>query len=325
MTGMTTDVEIEEYLDAVRAALADLPAGMRDDLLEDLPDHLREVLAEGGSLRDRLGDPVEYAAELRAAAGLQPDEDPRRAVSFADLTRRVAANLRRADLGTGRVFGYRRLSDLVRALQPGWWVLRGWLLAQLACYVRDHHQWPGFVPRFGVSRIVGAVLLVGAVVASVALGRRSLRAGAWPRSLLIVVNVALAAWAIAALPAAISSDSNSAGGASLEPNPADGVSDVYVYDSNGKRVDNARLYDQQGNPIQIGNPYCQDGSLSSGIPDAGAYANGFSASGGPAWTYPLCPNDVGPFSSGPGSLPKASSTPTAPVTPSPRPSPTTTR
>ncbi|MGV9767766.1 HAAS signaling domain-containing protein, partial [Micromonospora tulbaghiae] len=65
-----TGQEITDYVDRVRAALADLPPGVRDELTEELPEHLAEVAAEGeGTLVDRLGTPEAYAAELRAAAG----------------------------------------------------------------------------------------------------------------------------------------------------------------------------------------------------------------------------------------------------------------
>ncbi len=58
---------------AVRAALSDLPAPARDQLLADLEDHLAEVAAESEqSLTERLGAPEAYAAELRAAYGAAP-------------------------------------------------------------------------------------------------------------------------------------------------------------------------------------------------------------------------------------------------------------
>ena len=53
--------------------LGDLPRKQRDELLEDLQQHLAEVGAEGeGSLTDQLGPPEAYAAELRSAARLRP-------------------------------------------------------------------------------------------------------------------------------------------------------------------------------------------------------------------------------------------------------------
>ena len=38
--------EISGYVERVRAALADLPPEVRDELTEDLPEHLAEVQAE---------------------------------------------------------------------------------------------------------------------------------------------------------------------------------------------------------------------------------------------------------------------------------------
>jgi uncharacterized membrane protein len=50
--------DLSTYVEAVRTALGDLPPATRDELLEDLPEHLAEVQAEGtGSLVDRLGSP----------------------------------------------------------------------------------------------------------------------------------------------------------------------------------------------------------------------------------------------------------------------------
>jgi hypothetical protein len=63
------------YVDAVRAALADLPADDLAEIVEDVRDHLDQVaaeLADGASaaaLEERLGTPADYAAELRSAAG----------------------------------------------------------------------------------------------------------------------------------------------------------------------------------------------------------------------------------------------------------------
>ena len=67
----TIDGDVARYATAVRAAFADLPGPERELLLEDLEDHLQEVAAEaGGPLAERLGEPEDYAAELRASAGL---------------------------------------------------------------------------------------------------------------------------------------------------------------------------------------------------------------------------------------------------------------
>ena len=41
-------------------------------------------------------------------------------------------------------------------------------------------------------------------------------------------------------------------------NPYDRIRDVFVYDSEGRLVENARLFDQNGNPIRLGYPGLQD-------------------------------------------------------------------
>lgn len=77
---MTTanPIAVREYLTRVRTALADLPAGELDEVLDDVRPHLEEIAAElGGDARlpamvARLGTPESYAAELRAAGDYPP-------------------------------------------------------------------------------------------------------------------------------------------------------------------------------------------------------------------------------------------------------------
>ena len=65
--------ELEAYLASVRATLADLAPEERDDLLGELQAALLEAAGEGdGPVAARLGPPEEFAAELRASAGLDP-------------------------------------------------------------------------------------------------------------------------------------------------------------------------------------------------------------------------------------------------------------
>jgi hypothetical protein len=71
------DLDVAGYAGAVRAALADLGAGERGHLLEDLEAHLADVAAESDApLADRLGPPEAYAAELSAAYGGQRSVPP---------------------------------------------------------------------------------------------------------------------------------------------------------------------------------------------------------------------------------------------------------
>ncbi|WP_018351676.1 HAAS signaling domain-containing protein [Longispora albida] len=172
MTNLGTDsqpavnraMEASAYLAGVRAALADLPAALREDLLEELPGHLAEVQAEGaGSLVERLGSPVAYAAELRASAGLPPGPVPS-APSTVDY-RELA---RRCDEAAGRLAGYEKGSDLLRDLLPGWWVLRGVFATVLLMATIGLHWYLG---------LVTVPLAVVMAMVSVRIGRAS---RTWP-------------------------------------------------------------------------------------------------------------------------------------------------
>ncbi len=78
---------VETYLHWVGYELRDLPWGMRSRLLAELAEHLSE-LPTGTDLVARLGRPEEYAAEMRAAAGLE-----RRHGAIAFLRARRPRNL----------------------------------------------------------------------------------------------------------------------------------------------------------------------------------------------------------------------------------------
>ncbi len=70
----TVAMEVRDYVVGVRAALADLPPEDVEEFTTGMEADLAERLAEpgDGTLRDRLGEPDAYAAELRSAAGLPP-------------------------------------------------------------------------------------------------------------------------------------------------------------------------------------------------------------------------------------------------------------
>lgn len=72
---------VRVYLARVRTALADLPAGEVEEILEDVRPHLAEMESELGpsarveALIERLGTPESYAAELRSSGGYPPPAD----------------------------------------------------------------------------------------------------------------------------------------------------------------------------------------------------------------------------------------------------------
>jgi hypothetical protein len=292
MTSLTT-VELEAYYERVRAALADLAPESREELLEELPDHLAEVAAdEGGALVDRLGDPEAYAAELRAAAGLDAPAAPaKRRPTFTELASRASELAQRADVSSARLVGYPRLTELGRALQPGWWLLRGWIVAQALSGTHDRASWHGFVPGAGGSAVLGLLLLLAAVILSLWVGTRSRNWTGWPRRISAVASILIALWGAGVL-------AHNVGGTLYQYSsynndgsydPLNNIGDVHVYDSQGNLVPEARLYDQSGNPVRIGSGACLDGNAAAG-------------SALDTWTYPLCPADPGPFRAGPGAV-----------------------
>jgi HAAS len=287
----TVMTEIEQYLAGVRAALADVPAETREELLEDLPAHLAEVAAEAnGSLEERLGKPAVYAAELRAAAGLEGGAGSVAGAGSktAAITARVRGAVERADVRLGPLIGYGRVSDFGRLLRPAWWVLRGYVVAMvlLGAIGGDPALLPTLSGRYGSSpaaTLFGWLVALACVAASVRFGphvdRLSSRAMVLVRAatvvvvLVVIVNVFVLDDRLAAradVPSTGYFDRSSQ------------IQDIYVYDSSGHPLTGVQLFDQDGNPITLGEPYrCRT---------AGNWApNG----PGQSWTYPLCPQGPG--------------------------------
>ncbi|RZU52113.1 putative membrane protein [Krasilnikovia cinnamomea] len=310
MNGTAQD-EIAAYVFAVRAALGDLPESLRDELLEDLPEHLAEVLAEGeGTLIERLGVPSAYAAELRTSAGFVggfPDPPPPSPDRLRELGQELRRGLGIVDRRLGPLFGAARASEFLAMLRPAWWVLRGYLVAMvLAGILDDSGQSIGLLPRIGGSEAVALVLLAAGVLGSIWVGRRTVNLTHWPRYALYAASVILV---IVALGGFTLADSNS-----LDPeytdvgysDPYGNVQDVFVYDQQGRLVKGARLFDQDGTPIHLGNPWCDVAADGSG-PNAADES-----------VYPYCPQNA-PFEM-PSAGPTGSAsprTPSATAAPSP--------
>jgi hypothetical protein len=332
--------EITDYVERVRAALADLPPAQRDELTEDLPEHLAEVAAEAdGSLVDRLGEPEAYAAELRAAAGAGGPVDAGRNLDqrVAAVVHRTRGRLRALDARLGPILGYASASDFLRLLRPGWWVLRGYLAAMLVTVISTGGSF-GLLPRFGGQRLTGLIMLVGFVLASIWLGRRSGQLSRWPRWALHVGGLVLVVFGLAALVQAEDrADYHDYGYDTIAvTNPYDRVRDVFVYDIEGRLVENARLFDQNGDPIRLGYPDCPDARDPSGnpllrpypyCPNQAPFAPRAPAARPPLPAAPPVPSgSTGPT---PGTSASTSTAPTAPVpttaSPPTEPLPTATR
>lgn len=311
MSSPVTSDEIVRYLDGVRAALADLPADVRDDLLEDEPAHLAEVLAEGtGTLEQRLGIPEAYAAELRAAAGLAPPTGARSASTPSAALVRLRSGLRRADLAIGPIFGYERAADLLRLLRPGWWVLRGYLVGLVILNGIGGGDNASFLPFFGSEAWAWVVVVGICVVASVRLGQLMPRLRQWHRWAIGAGTVLLLFLALVDLnwrPQTFYDGTN----ASYDPYA--GVTDIYPYDRDNQPLSDVQLYDQNGNPIQVGEPWrCEDKQQIIYDQGSGVWVKD------DVYRYPLCPPG-GWRPGGPG--PSPAPAPSASPAPSPAPSP----
>lgn len=194
------NAEIAQYAAAVGAALADLPESTRNELLEDLPEHLAEVAAEaeaeGGTLADRLGSPSVYAAELRATLG--PVSAPSRTARWSARASRLKTRAQPLNVRLGRLLGYAQLSDLLRQLIPAWWVLRGYLAAWIVAGILGEAG-GGVIPQFGGNAVLGSIMIAAGIIGSVWLGRATANGGRKTRIFSGVVSASLAIFALAAV------------------------------------------------------------------------------------------------------------------------------
>jgi hypothetical protein len=279
--------EVAQYAEEVRAALGNLPASERDELLEDLPAHLSEVAAEDPApLVDRLGPPAAYAAELRAA--LHPAESGRRRrtgmFQWADRWQRTRAWLGRVDRRVGPLLGYERASEFTRLLIPAWWVLRGYLAAMFVVILLDNRPPAageiGLIPRLGGSTLAGWIILAGFVAGSVWFARRYPRLGRWPRRVVFAASAYLVVFGISIFATVDENEQWGWPGPNTDyvsVNPYEGVQDVFPVDQDGRLLTDVALLDQDGNPLDIGWDYC---------------GGEFERLPGEPVAYPRCPDEM---------------------------------
>ncbi|WP_163274938.1 hypothetical protein [Cellulomonas iranensis] len=262
--------DVRTYAAQVRAALADLGADQVDDLTDGLEANLADALADerrrhgGGSLVDEFGPPAAYADELRTAAGLAPTapSEPRGLRSALGAPGRAAAQRARHVLGRLRATRwFPPVEDLLVALRPAWWVLRGWALAHLLLQMTGSEAGSFWLP----STFAGWVLLALAVAASAQWGRGRWRTGPrWHRALLALSTFL----ALAALVLLLTLPDQQRwqqqmlddawGSSATAVDPLDGVvvegeyaHNLFVYDADGQPVDGAQIVDQRGRPVFV--------------------------------------------------------------------------
>jgi HAAS domain-containing protein len=268
MSATIADVRVRTYLDAVRAYLDDLPENDRDELLEDLEEHLLEVAAEDDApLEDRLGPPATYAEELRVSAGL-PSRDQ---VAARGIARRIGDRLA-ASPSIRRLDSFRQNKHAQAVLafleecRPGWWVARGYLatlvVATISSGGRESTGTP-IVPVISDSATLGAAIAGGAIVVSVWLGLRARDRNKGTRlSVLLTVGVVAASAAMiggAGWGPAYAYDEES-GFTPPYLHHADGspIANICPYSSDGKLLTGVLLFDQSGRPISNASDWAGD-------------------------------------------------------------------
>ncbi|MEW1840519.1 hypothetical protein AB0392_21460 [Nonomuraea angiospora] len=231
----------EQYAQAVREALADHPE--RGELLEDLDDHLAEIAAESElPLEDRLGPPEVYAEELAAAYGDRPESGGKRRID----PRAWALGAHTRLMGQGP---YRSFVGFLPELRPGWWVLRGYLLAMLLLALTGEG---GLVPP----NLAGWALVAAGVWISVWLGRA--RRGRLATGLMGALNLVAALTLFAGMVEAASyGGSEPTHVVMAKPTPVwvdsassnDRVYNIKPYGKDGTPLSDVYLYDQDGKPL----------------------------------------------------------------------------
>jgi hypothetical protein len=241
------------YVREVRIELADLPSEEVDDLTGGMEADLSELAAEsGGDLVGRLGPPGLYAAELRAAAGL-----PERVAGPAGRRRPLTQALTRSRDNARASFTMladqhpwlRSVTAFLVTLRPAWWLIRGYLAAW-ALWSMLSGGTRGIRPH----SFLDLVMALAAIIVSVQVGRGWLRHKGFLRPMLVIANFSLVITAlVASVSVDVQYDYNSGfsplPGVSLDGGP---VGNIYAYDSDGRRLNNVRLFAADGQPLGAG-------------------------------------------------------------------------
>lgn len=248
-TALTHEESARDFAAAVRTHLADLPAAELDELLDGLQADLAERLAEGGE----LGDPQQYAEEMRQAAGL-PERNEEEVVAKPGLReslrqRRITLAQRLRDFWAATP-ARRALIEFFVSLRPLWWVVRGAVVAWLVLWVFGHPLVSG-VPISGL----GTLVCAAAVVVSVQWGRGRWASSTW----LTFLRRAASAVAVVALVPCGAVLANALGSPSyVEAEPyhpygltqnGEPIGNVFAFDCAGQPLDGVQLFDQNGHPI----------------------------------------------------------------------------
>ena len=247
---------------AVRLALADLPPDEVDELTDGLEADLDERAQDEAT--PVFGDPLAYANELRAAAGL-PARSNRRprtggGLSAAWRSARDALNGFAAHPNVARVVAF------FLALRPLWWIVRAWVFYGILTWLLSGLAvWLLGAPslRINALQLTPVTFVVGALslISSVQFGRGKWMPRKWMRKALLVTNILLVVGSpliVSATTSAWNSAYESAynSGQRNGVNQYDGlnydgrqVTNIFAFDASGNALTQVQLYDQNGRPL----------------------------------------------------------------------------
>jgi hypothetical protein len=257
MTAATATIteRVRDFVAAVGEHFLDLPDAERHELLTDLEQHFTELAAEAPDvLEAELADSAAYAAELRAGAGI--GEKSKGSGRVARL-RRGARDRVRAVLDHPRTAP---LHEYLPMLRPAWWIVRAWALVVVVAllFQGGTEWWPRHILIPG-RNLVGLVALMAAVAVSVRAGMAGTDQGRVWRIANRVAGFAVAVVAWVALTAAPgqtiyveSYPYESPPHGLLTHSDGEGITNLYVYDAEGRLLEDVFVYDGSGRPVEIG-------------------------------------------------------------------------
>jgi hypothetical protein len=227
---------VADFATAVRRELLGFDAEAVSELTDGLEADLADKLLDGAE----LGDPAAYAAELRAAAGL---EVPRRTTAGQKIRAEFAQA--RADLAP--LFAHPVVTEVAAffaSLRPVWWLLRGLALFSIFNDVSPMPRNPAAL-----------VLLMGMLVLSVQWGRGRWLPWRWSHGAVVVLSVL----ALMVLPFLTTNtihrltfqDTFNAEDYLPTGLVFDGqqISNIFAYGADGEPLEDVRLFDQNGEPL----------------------------------------------------------------------------
>lgn len=316
------DERIRAFAAAVRGHLDDLPGEDAEDITVGLVADLTEKAADNDGAID-LDDPAGYAEELRGAAGLPPRSDKKVRHPLGTRVRSRLGALA-TDIHSSR-FGAWML-DLLIALRPVWWVLRAAAIYGVLLAITGQgygSYWPRSLPGWG--------LLAALTLVSVQWGR-----GRWlPKNALRHMRTIVSIVAAVALPFVfvwmVSTQTEYIDEGYYPPSGLllDGVQvgNIFVYDAEGKPLQDVQLFTGKGTPLNLHGPDTGDYGWQDDRPEVTVPLHDFR--GQPIWNvYPLQEGqltDMGELdedSVGPAPAPFGQATAIESGDPTPTPTPT---